>query len=61
MRWVPRPCRLPAFRKRAGEDSTLRFVVEVGPPTCAIQGADGQELSDRWEEALMIKDRVREI
>ncbi|MFP6646807.1 MAG: sugar phosphate isomerase/epimerase [Candidatus Latescibacterota bacterium] len=50
-----------AFGKRAGEDSTLRFVVEVGPPTYAIQGADGQELSDRWEEALMIKNQVREI
>ena len=39
----------------------MRFVVAFGPPTYAIQGADGQELSDRWEEALMIKDRVREI
>lgn len=50
-----------AFRERAGENSTMTFVVELGPPTYAIQGADGQELSDRWQEALMIKDRVREI
>ena len=39
----------------------MTFVVELGPPTYAIQGADGEELSDRWEEALKIKDLVREI
>ena len=27
----------------------------------AIQGANGEELSDRWEEAIMIKDRVQQI
>jgi sugar phosphate isomerase/epimerase len=52
---------LRAFRQRAGADDTLTFVVELGPPTYAIQGADGSELSDRWQEALMVKDRVEEI
>ena len=49
------------FKARAGEDDVLTFVVELGPPTYAIQGADGQELSDRWEEAIYLKDLVREI
>jgi sugar phosphate isomerase/epimerase len=52
---------LRAFRQRAGADDTLTFVVELGPPTYAIQGPDGKEMSDRWEEAIMVKDRVREI
>jgi len=50
-----------AFKARAGENDTLTFVVELGPPTYAITGADGKELSDRWEEALRIKDIVWEI
>ena len=39
----------------------MTFVVELGPPTYAMQGADGQELSDRWEEAIQIKDLVRAL
>jgi hypothetical protein len=50
-----------AFKARAGEADTLPFVVELGPPTYAITGSDGKELSDRWEEALRVKDVVREI
>ena len=49
------------FKASAPEGSTLTFVVELGPASYAIQGADGHELSDRWKEAIMIKDRVREI
>ena len=49
------------FKERAGEDDVMTFVVELGPPTYAIQGADGRELSDRWEEAVRMKDRVRAI
>ncbi|MBT4100640.1 MAG: TIM barrel protein [Gemmatimonadetes bacterium] len=48
-------------RASAGADDVFHFVVELGPPTYAIQGAKGEELSDRWEEAIMIKDRVQEI
>lgn len=50
-----------AFRSRADRDGTFPFVVELGPPTYAIQGPDGEEMSDRWAEALMIKERVEGI
>ena len=49
------------WKERAAQDDTLVFVVELGPPTYAITGADGKELSDRWEEAIILKDLVREI
>ena len=50
-----------SWRKRSGPDDTLNFLCELGPKEYAISGPDGEELSDRWEEALMIKDSVRNI
>jgi hypothetical protein len=49
------------WRQRNGENAVLNFLCELGPREYAITGADGEELSDRWEEALMIGDRVRKI
>ncbi|MBM3278148.1 MAG: TIM barrel protein [Candidatus Handelsmanbacteria bacterium] len=49
------------FKEGAEANDTLTFVVELGPPTYAMQGADGKELSDRWQEAQQLKDLVREI
>ncbi len=46
---------------RAKADARLRFLCELGPPEYAITGPDGYELSDRWEEALMIRQRVEAI
>ena len=46
---------------RSPEDGVLNFLCELGPPEYAITGADGYELSNRWEEALMIKERVEQI
>ena len=40
---------------------TCNFLCELGPPEYAITGPDGLEISNRWEEALMIRDRVRGI
>ncbi|WP_370552509.1 sugar phosphate isomerase/epimerase family protein [Conexibacter sp. CPCC 206217] len=50
------------FRARAADDAVLTFTTELGPPQWyAITGADGQELSDRWAEALSMQQLVRDI
>jgi hypothetical protein len=50
-----------SWRRRSAEDAVLNFLCELGPREYAITGADGEELSDRWQEALIIRDRVRQI
>lgn len=47
------------WRARVAEDAALNFLCELGPPPYAITGADGYELSNRWSEAFVMKDRVR--
>ncbi len=37
------------------------FVCELGPPEYAMTGPDGREMSNRWEEALLIKSWVQAI
>ncbi len=48
-------------RARGNADAALTFLCEPGPSEYAITGPDGYELSDRWEDALMIRARVEEI
>ena len=50
-----------SWRRRAGPDAKLTFLVELGPPTYAMTGADGYELSDRWQESLTMMRMVREL
>ena len=49
------------WRERHDADAACVFLCELGPPAYAITGADGWELSDRWEDALTIKGWVEEI
>lgn len=42
-------------------NGTCVFLCELGPPDYAMTGPDGREMSNRWNEALVIKDWVEEI
>ena len=37
------------------------FRVELGPPDYAILGADGREISDRWEQQKAMKALVERL
>ena len=49
------------WRQRMGDNETLVFLCELGPPPYAITDGDQLELSDRWAEALQIKGWVENI
>ena len=44
------------WRSRAATDDDCIFLCELGPRDYAITDVNGEELSDRWEEALLLKD-----
>jgi hypothetical protein len=50
-----------SWRRRAPKDATLTFLCELGPKEYAMTGPDGYELSDRWQEAGMLKDMIRAL
>ncbi len=52
---------MAGWRARNDDDATLVFLCELGPPPYAITDANQDELSDRWQESLQIRDWVREI
>ncbi len=49
------------WRGRNDDDATLVFLCELGPPPYAITDGEQCELSDRWEEALQIRQWVQDI
>jgi hypothetical protein len=59
MQWWEEGMRM--WRDNAAADDTLTFVTELGPPFYAMTGPDGNELSDRWEEAIQMKNLVQEL
>jgi len=49
------------WRRRNAADATLVFLCELGPPPYAMTDARQQELSDRWQESLQIRDWAIQI
>jgi len=52
---------LRSWRRRNAADATCVFLCELGPPPYAITDVHRNELSDRWLEALTIRQWVRDL
>lgn len=50
-----------SWRRRAPADGVLVFVCELGPKPYAITNRTGEDSTDRWQEALLLKERVKEL
>jgi len=52
---------ITSWKNRSSEHATLNFLCELGPPEYALTDQNGRELSDRWQEALWMKDQIRSL
>jgi hypothetical protein len=50
-----------SWRKRAPKSAIVTFLCELGPKPYAIVDAADRDLSDRWQESLMMKDMIRDL
>ncbi len=50
-----------ALWRAQAQPSDLVFLCELGPPNYAITDARGEELSDRWQEALELKRLAHQL
>ncbi|MDQ1679464.1 MAG: hypothetical protein QOI42_323 [Frankiaceae bacterium] len=58
--WVAGFAAARVRRAAAGDARDIAFCAELGTRPYAITGADGRELSDRWAEALQLKEWAHE-
>lgn len=49
------------WQQRANEIDSLSFTCELGPSPYSITDHNGQDITDRWQESLMLKNMAEDI